>query len=170
MKSTSICRWSVLSSALTTTPGPASPPMASIETVRARATQHLLGGKGFSSWLSRLRDRHNDRRNRRYDAGAWARRNSGSRHERRLSGRGATGACCGATARFFVLGPPWRETPGEPHLFRGVRQARAVGSRKAKSFSRQKAAFPSQKLGGKRAYSPAKMSVAALFQALEDRK
>ena len=28
---------------------------------------------------------------------------------RRPSGRDATGACCGATARFFVLGPPWRE-------------------------------------------------------------
>src|SRR5215831_545023 len=38
MKLTSVWRWMVLSSALTTTPGPASPPMASIETVRARVT------------------------------------------------------------------------------------------------------------------------------------
>src|SRR5262245_17990250 len=41
MNLTSVWRWIVLSKALTTTPGPASPPMASIETVRARGTATL---------------------------------------------------------------------------------------------------------------------------------
>ena len=130
-------------SAVTTMPGPASPPMASIETVNSRATATLPWRRRVrsSSWPSRLRGRHNGRRSRRHDADAWARRNSGIRHGRRASGRDASGACCGATARFFVLG-----TAMAGNSFKGPADeiARAetggVGSRKAGPDSSQKPA------------------------------
>ncbi len=67
--------------------------------------------EAVSSSPSRLRGRHNARRRRRHDAAFWVHRIWGSRHVPRPSGRDGTGACCGATARFFVWAPPWRETP-----------------------------------------------------------
>src|SRR5476649_195000 len=96
---------------------------------------HLSRG-GFSSSPSRLRARHNGRRNRRYDAAAWARRSWGSHHGRQPSKHDASGAYCGATARFFVSGPPWRKTPKSPppRIIGGGRKQAAWVAGKPGSF------------------------------------
>jgi len=68
-------------------------------------------GGGVSSSPLRLRGQRNGRRSRKHGADASARRSWGNRHEQQPWARDANGACCGATARFFVSGPPWRKTP-----------------------------------------------------------
>ena len=55
------------------------------------------------------------------------------------SGRDGSGACSGATERFFAWGPPWRETPGKHPGKNDLRPVRANrgrgGSRKHPAFS-----------------------------------
>src|SRR6185436_8003263 len=106
--------------------GPESPPIASIERINsltnslaapdsASFSTNLKGGTGQSLEEAaipqppRPRGHHNGRRRNTHDAGVSARRNWSIRHAPEPGARGASGACCAWTGRFFVLEPPWRK-------------------------------------------------------------
>ena len=75
----------------------------------AQSCHSPTGGSGNSIPPRRqLRDRRNGRRRDRRDAAVSARRSSSILHALPPGVRGASGAYCVSTARFFVLEPPWR--------------------------------------------------------------
>ena len=141
------------SSAATTMPGPASPPMASIETVRSRATlasqpsRTRQRRRRSGSSPSRLRGRHNGRRRRRHDADAWCSPQLGQSAWAGAVRRMMRAAHVAARRRGFSF---WDrhggETPSKvPNRNGGAGKAGGVGSRESQARD------SSQKPGNSRA-------------------